>query len=456
MKLLRIVFSLILVSLLFSQCKKDEVFEDFELKHGKLPDVVPGKMFTVTVENVSTPYKFFDSGVAAVPSGESEAGPALPGHSFTFSFHAGPGQKLSFATMYGWSNDGFYAPSGEGIDLYSGEIPVTGEITSQVMLWDAGTEANQMPGSGNMHNGTNTHQNVQLMSDADNMYYYGMVSTNLSVNLEYNGGHMFTVTVDNLAGSTTPISPVVWVVHTTSNPLFKAGMKDYGKGLENVAESGDAGPLSKYLAWNSGYVSPVAPVLWVIHDKDEMPIFTENTPDRGLGLELLAETGDPSLLFGALMNDYNSGVSAVPDGAGSAGPLFPGDKYTFSFDAEPGQYLSIASMLGNSNDEFFAFGDSGIKLAFGEATKNITSKVILWDAGTEPNEYPGTKTSNEDVEGGDVRILNDGFPWPDASKVIKVTIRKNDVKNWKDDDGHGKNKGKNSKDDRNRGRNKFR
>ncbi len=155
-----------------------------------------------------------------------------------------------------------------------------------------------------------------------------------------------------------------------------------------------------------------------------------------MGLEILAETGDPSLLFGALMNDYNSGVSAVPDRAGSAGPLFPGDKYTFSFDAEPGQYLSIASMLGNSNDEFFAFGDSGIKLAFDEATKDITGEVMLWDAGTEQNEYPGTKTSNEDVEGGDVRILNDGFPWPDASQVIKVTIRKNDVSRWRQEDRH--------------------
>ncbi len=53
---------------------------------------------------------------------------------------------------------GFMLLSGDGIDLYSGEMPVMGEITSQVMLWDAGTEANQMPGSDNMHNGANTHE----------------------------------------------------------------------------------------------------------------------------------------------------------------------------------------------------------------------------------------------------------------------------------------------------------
>jgi len=278
-----------------------------------------------------------------------------------------------------------------------------------------------------MHDGADTDEPVQLMSvaDLDPTHDYGMVATNLKVTLDYDGGHMFTVTVDNLDGSTTPISPVVWVVHTSANPLFEAGMPDYGHGLENVAEAGDAGPLGHYLAWNSGYVSPIAPVLWVVHNKGEMPIFTENTPDRGLGLERLAETGDPSELYASLMNDYQVGVYAVPDGEMDAGPIFPGQKYTFSFDAKPGQYLSIASMLGNSNDEFFAFGDSGIKLTFGNATKDITDKVMLWDAGTEPNEYPGTKTANEDVEGSTVRKLNDGYPWPAASKIIKVTIQKN-------------------------------
>jgi hypothetical protein len=157
-----------------------------------------------------------------------------------------------------------------------------------------------------------------------------------------------------------------------------------------------------------------------------MPIFTNNTPDRGMGLELLAETGNPEDLYSALMGEfYNTGAYAIPDGAEDPGPIFPGEKYTYSFNAKPNQYLSIASMLGNSNDEFFAFGDSGIKLTFGNAEKDITDEVMIWDAGTEPNEYPGIKTDNVEVEGGNVRILDDGFPWPDASQMIKVTIRKN-------------------------------
>lgn len=419
MKVLRLIMSLTLVGLVFTQCEK----KDFP--HGT--DRAPKQMYTLTVENVSTNYMFFESGVVTIPEGESEAGPALPGHSFKFSFHAGPSHKLSFATMYGWSNDGFYAPDGDGISLYDNGTPVTGDITSQVMLWDAGTEINQMPGSVNMHDGDNvTDGMVQLMSAVGDGYDYGMVDTNLKVMLDYDGDHMFTVTVENLSGSTTPISPVAWVVHTTANPLFEAGMMDYGHGLEDIAETGNVAPLGDYLSMNSGYVSPVAPVLWVVHSKDDMPIFTENTPDYGWGLEQLAETGDPSTLYASLMDkDYNTGIYNMPDGAGSAGPLFPGDKYTISFDALPGQYLSIASMLGNSNDIFFGFGESGIKLNFGSATKDITDQVMLWDAGTEPNEYPGTKTDNEDVEGGNVRMLDDGYPWPDASSVIKVTISKN-------------------------------
>jgi len=417
-----------LVAALFTQCKKDNLTEgsDNMLKKAEMANAIPGMSYTLTVENVSTPYLFFESGVAAIPSGASEAGPALPGHSFQFSFHAGPSHKLSFATMYGFSNDGFYAPDTTGISLYDGSgMPLTGDVTSQIMLWDAGTQGNQMPGMDNPHDGGATEDPVQLMSAVGDGYDYGMVDTNLKVTLAYDGDHMFTVTVDNLAGSTTAISPVVWVVHTATKPLFATGMKDYGDGLQKVAEMGDATDLGHYLWKNSGYVSPIAPVLWVINKKKEMPIFTEGTSDRGMGLEKLAETGDPSDLYASLMDDYNTGVYAVPDGEMDGGPIFPGQKYTISFNAVPGHYLSIASMLGNSNDEFFAFDDGGIKLPLDNGVMDITDQVMLWDAGTEPNEYPGTKTDNEDVEGGNVRMLNDGYPWPDASKVIKVTIQRN-------------------------------
>ena len=97
----------------------------------------------------------------------------------------------------------------------------------------------------------------------------------------------------------------------------------------------------------------------------------------------------------------------------------------FTIEGHVGQSLSIASMLGASNDIFFSFGDEGIKLDNGVAEKDLTHFVELYDAGTEVNEYPGAQTHADVEEGGNVRMLDDGFPWPDASQVIKVTIRKN-------------------------------
>lgn len=438
MKSLRLTLVVVLATVMFTQCKKDNLNDQSvnnDLKKAELPDAIPSGSYTVMVENVSTNYMFFESGVSSIPEGASVAGPAHPGESFKFSFHAGPNHKLSFATMYGFSNDGFYAPSGDGISLFSNATtPVTGDITSQVMLWDAGTEMNQMPGAGNMHDGADTQDVVQLMSAVGDGYNYGTVATNLKVTLEYNGNSMFTVTIKNLEGTTTGISPVAWVIHTSPNPLFEAGMADYGKGLEGLAETGNAAPLGSYLKSNSGYVSPVAPVLWVLRDKKDHPIFTEGTPDYGIGLETLAETGNPDPLYQSLMaQGYATGFYATREGGLGDGPLFPGQKYKFTIEGHVGQSLSIASMLGASNDIFFSTGDEGIKLSNGAAEINLTHFIELYDAGTEVNEYPGAQTQVNTVENGIVRQLSDGLTWPKASQVIKVTIRQN-VKQKESDD----------------------
>ncbi|QIA09691.1 spondin domain-containing protein [Draconibacterium halophilum] len=418
MKALRLTMVAALAVLLFTQCEKDEMMEP-ETKSGTLPDVVPAKMYTVTVENVSVHYDYFAAGAEFGVTGGDATPPAHPGETITVHFHAGPSHKLSFASMYGASNDWFYAPNDDGIELFPGGSALEGDITGMTYLWDAGTEVD----------GSTT--------DEEESNPVGMVSTteeNIQVLLDYNGESMFTLTINVLPGSATPLSPVAWVVHSMDqHPIFMEGELDYGMGLEALAETGNAGPLGEYLSMHSGYVSPVAPVLWAVHEKGDMPIFTKNMVDRGKGLELLAETGNPGELADTLVNrGYNAGASAIPDGQDNIAPLFPGDTYTFSFNAKPNQYLSIASMLGKSNDNFFAFGDSGFKLAAGNNMRDITSKVMLWDAGTEVNEYPGAgihqgpsegSTENEVVQ--PLMDVNDGFWWPDASQVIKVTIHKN-------------------------------
>lgn len=86
-------------------------------------------------------------GIFNTPVGATQPGPILPGGAFEFTFSAKEGMKLNLITMYGQSNDLFYAPL-KAIDLFTNGQPLTGDITDRLMLWDAGTEVNQAPGIG--------------------------------------------------------------------------------------------------------------------------------------------------------------------------------------------------------------------------------------------------------------------------------------------------------------------
>jgi len=71
----------------------------------------------------------------------------VPGQAFTIA--ARPGDRLNFAAMFVQSNDLFFAPKAGGIALFDRNgKPVGGNLTSQIELYDAGTEVNQAPGVG--------------------------------------------------------------------------------------------------------------------------------------------------------------------------------------------------------------------------------------------------------------------------------------------------------------------
>lgn len=77
----------------------------------------------------------------------ASSGMFLPGQPFAFT--ASPGDRLQFATMFVQSNDLFFAPRSGGIALFdAGGRAMHGKVTSQVALFDAGTEVNQAPGVG--------------------------------------------------------------------------------------------------------------------------------------------------------------------------------------------------------------------------------------------------------------------------------------------------------------------
>jgi hypothetical protein len=114
-------------------------------------------------------------GVFNTPVGAMAAGPIRPGDSYEFTVTAAPGMKLFMTQMFGQSNDWFYAPGPNGIALFDVRgAAVSGDITDQLYLWDAGTEKDEEigigPNQGPRQKGTNTgedeHGVVHRVKDA--------------------------------------------------------------------------------------------------------------------------------------------------------------------------------------------------------------------------------------------------------------------------------------------------
>jgi hypothetical protein len=89
------------------------------------------------------------SGEFLVPVGASGAGPLLPGGAYEFEVMASPGDALSFATMFGASNDWFFGPGENGIPFFTNDgTPIRGDVSADVEIWDVGTERNEEPAVG--------------------------------------------------------------------------------------------------------------------------------------------------------------------------------------------------------------------------------------------------------------------------------------------------------------------
>jgi hypothetical protein len=201
--------------------------------------------------------------------------------------------------------------------------------------------------------------------------------------------------------------------------------------VENISR-GEALKLS------TGKTAPFvsAPVLWAVAGGASNPLFVGGKPDAGLGLETLAETGNPGPLAGKIAGAAGgvaTGVAARPLGAAADGPLTAGQAYEFEITASPGQALSLAWMFGQSNDLFYS-NDRPIALfdaAGTPVTGDMTAQLSLWDAGTEVNEEPGLgpnqgpRQATPDAgtaEHGSVVHVHDRFHYPRTGDVLRVTI----------------------------------
>lgn len=197
-------------------------------------------------------------------------------------------------------------------------------------------------------------------------------------------------------------------------------------------------PSTLKLSNGSTAPAPTAPILWAVTDAGN-PLFTAGRKDRGQGLEQLAEDGNPGVLADYIKANLRrvsySGVVDTPVGDKSPGPILPGKAYEFTFPAAPGQRLTLAMMFGQSNDLFYAPGAEAIALFDPKGnplTVDVTQSLQLWDAGTEVNEEPGLGANQAPrqpapntgkTENGVVRLVKDRFQYPGVSDVIRVSVR---------------------------------
>ncbi|MGZ2369880.1 spondin domain-containing protein [Ancylomarina sp. YFZ004] len=393
--------------------------------------------FTVKIENIQTGKAYFNSGTTDGIG---------PGGSYTFSFNAGKGAKLSLATMLAQTNDLFYGFGDEGLSLYTaGGDAVVGDVSSELMLWDAGTEVNQMPGTGSdqaprqtaSNTGATENGTVKLIADVNDGYIYPALSEVIKAELAHDGGTEFTVTITNVSDMyafQSPLAPGVWVVHNSGMPIFTENEAS-ANGLEGLAEDGMNSDLSTYLDDMSGYVSPFAPGVFAISNQG-YPLFEDGMLDMAAGLEALAEDGSPGTLDASLDGKayvLSHGVFSIPNGMSAGAPIFPGEYYEFSFEAQEGDYLNLATMLVQSNDLFVAFDDMGLALFNNGIAKtgDVTSMLMVWDAGTEVNEYPGAGNNQAPrqaaantgtSESKTVMVVDDEFVLPSVEQLVRVTI----------------------------------
>jgi hypothetical protein len=199
--------------------------------------------------------------------------------------------------------------------------------------------------------------------------------------------------------------------------------------IENVS-SPDGQVASNGAKWPFA----LSPGMWITGDK-EVTLFKEGKPALANGLEAQAEDGDPGGLIKSLEDQGHKlhGVFNTPNGSEGPGPIGPGGSYEFTVTAAAGMKLWVVMMFGQSNDYFYA-PSSGIAIfdKSGRPTGgDVTSKFVLWDAGTEVDQEPGIGSDQAprqaahnigDGEHGVVHKAKNSTFFSRTGELFKVTI----------------------------------
>jgi hypothetical protein len=369
--------------------------------------------FTMTFDNVA-PFTVLKASVQTAHPDKTEASLA-PGDIYEIRFTAGVGHYLSLAAMLRESNDWFFGTDPAGIPLYVNGAPISGDITSYIRLWDAGTEYDQEPGVGNntgilqatpTSGAPDPDNRVRLVPDVATLsngaaFVRPPISSMIRVTItpSNNSERSFLLRIENISTTETlvtstgnkPITVMntLWAVHCSPNVLFDADMPARANGLEALAEAGNAWTLNDKLRLDRGISTPFTPGIFVVHASGN-PLFQVGQPDYRLGLERIAEDGDPTNLAAALIVPASDsmGTFDTPMISAQAGPCHAGDGFKIDFKARPGDRLSFATAFSESNDWFIAPPGEGMELFNGTLPRwgEITTEFKLYDLGTEGDQ----------------------------------------------------------------------
>ena len=174
-----------------------------------------------------------------------------PGEFFEVKFVASPGENMSFVSMSSISNDWLFAPEGSGVVVFDENgNAILGDITDQIRLWDAGTEEeNSLTfGGGNPDLREDDDNDAVRILESDVSPYLTADLVGFDVNT-----NEFTLRIYNLRGEFADpdpirISPGAVAVHSESDPFFTAGEPQRGNGLQLLAERGDFSELQAFFA----------------------------------------------------------------------------------------------------------------------------------------------------------------------------------------------------------------
>ncbi len=206
--------------------------------------------------------------------------------------------------------------------------------------------------------------------------------------------------------------------------------------IENISPTPSFGP---------GVINLFSSTFAAIHLKPNF-LFTRNQKDYGQGLQDLAENGDVSKLLQSLRAERDLEVVGVANepSSGTIGTIAPGQSFTLLLSAvNKDARLSLATCFLQGNDILVMTPDEGVPLfdnGGNPISGDITSQLSMYDIGTEVNEQPGVgpnQVLRQDVppegqvsaggrESQPVRLLsdvNDGFSYPGVQSSIRISIQ---------------------------------